>query len=281
MTVPGGRAASRLAIAALAAGLALVPAASGPAEAAASPITLTVVSGTLKAGSSSFDLQTANPLLSLSGTLDASGALAFPAAGLRQGPITTSAGVLASVALAGPATGSVNAATGAASIRLRFKIALAGGPAGLIPPGCSVGTDAAPIDVKLTSGAGTPYSAASGRATLAAAPFTIPAPATCGAAGNATIAATMGLPAAPAATGLRMTVSFDPRPTAASGPGGPGGATDPQQALRCAGTRPRAASAARRSGAHTGRAARKPRRKPKPPAGRCPKGGSLTVVAPW
>lgn len=279
MTVPRRSAATvRLAAAVLAAGAGLAPAARAEA-AAASTITLTVVSGSLKAGSSSFDLQTAKPPLSLTGTVDSSGALALPVAGLRQGPITATAGVLATVALVGPATGSVSADTGAASLRLRFKIALSGGPPGLAPPGCSVGTDAAPIDVKLTSAGGAPYSAATGRATLAAAPFTIPAPATCGTSGNATIAATMGLPAPSSATGLRMTVSFDPRPVSAGGPGG-GAPTDPQQPLRCATRRPRAAGA-QAVAARSAPARAQKRRKPKPPAGRCPKGGSLTVVATW
>ena len=98
----------------------------------------------------------------LNGTIDASGNVTIPTTGVvlprfyvgipdvtpGNYPYVVTAEVIATTA----ATGTLNPLTGAASIRLRFRIRLTGSPFGVsLGANCSVGTTAAPIDINVLS----------------------------------------------------------------------------------------------------------------------------------
>ncbi|MFZ4434319.1 MAG: PKD domain-containing protein, partial [Microthrixaceae bacterium] len=102
------------------------------------------------------------------GTIDAAGNITIPTTGVvlprayiaipdtnpANYPYVVTADVIATTA----ATGTLNPLTGAASIRLRFRIKLGGSPFGVyVGASCSIGTTAAPIDINvLTTGTTSP-----------------------------------------------------------------------------------------------------------------------------
>ena len=102
------------------------------------------------------------------GTIDAAGNITIPTTGVvlprayiaipdtnpANYPYVVTADVIATTA----ATGTLNPLTGAASIRLRFRIKLGGSPFGVyVGAACSIGTTAAPIDINvLTTGTTAP-----------------------------------------------------------------------------------------------------------------------------
>jgi hypothetical protein len=100
------------------------------------------------------------------GTIDAAGNITIPTAGVvlpkayiaipdvnpANYPYVVTAEVIATAA----ATGTLNPLTGAANIRLRFRIKLNGSPFGVyVGASCSIGTSAAPIDINVLTTATT------------------------------------------------------------------------------------------------------------------------------
>ncbi|MBU6216587.1 MAG: PKD domain-containing protein, partial [Acidobacteria bacterium] len=102
------------------------------------------------------------------GTIDAAGNITIPTTGVvlprayiaipdtnpANYPYVVTADVIATTA----ATGTLNPLTGAANIRLRFRIKLGGSPFGVyVGASCSIGTTTAPIDINvLTTGTTSP-----------------------------------------------------------------------------------------------------------------------------
>ncbi|MBA2282530.1 MAG: tandem-95 repeat protein [Acidimicrobiia bacterium] len=138
------------------------------------------------------------PIQMTNGTVTAAGAVTFPAANVSfptqylwvdaPSPVNPFV-VTINIIPTHDVTGTINAITGAVSLRIRVRVTLSGGP---LAGGCAVGSAASPIDVNTvitgttappgpnTPISGTPYNPATGRALLVNNSFSVPGAQGCG-----------------------------------------------------------------------------------------------------
>lgn len=123
-----------------------------------------------------------------------------------------------------PTTGTIDPATGAASLRLRVWIKIDGVPLG---GGCRIASAASPVDVNTlvtgTSGSGgnvktgTPYNVSTGQMKLVNATFGVPASSDCGLAGG-TVNDQVGLPSPAGNNAAEFNITTTPKLTRAINP---------------------------------------------------------------
>lgn len=182
MARPFTRARAIVLAACLAAGVGAVSGTAPAVADVANPgtIAITATSGSGNLGATTFTVDPAQPI-KVDGSVDGAGTISVPTGGVHF-PTTqqTSSGVTVTVSIsnASPATGTIDTATGAATITMPLTINIAGIPFG---GGCHVGPFTVPLTTG-TSGAltGTPYDQATGSLRLVAAGVTVPGSSGCG-----------------------------------------------------------------------------------------------------
>jgi len=173
------------------------------------PVTWTLEQGSeLKIGSQPAVSLGVSPPSSFSGAVDASGNVVLPASSMVLEAIPVSAvGMQFDVRLEplADAAGTVDPASGKVTVHGRFRVRISGG---LVSSSCEVPE----VEVHLTSEhpLGTPYDAATGRATLVDDTFYVPAAERCGFFVTGTMNRQLGLPAAPGQSSLKLVVFATP-----------------------------------------------------------------------
>lgn len=172
------------------------------------PVSWTLDHGSeLKLGAQAPVALGANPPSSFNGTVDDAGNVVLPASAMRLEPIAVNAMGMAFTAQLIPladGTGTVDPATGKTTVNGRFKVKIAGS---VLSGGCAVPEVEAHLSTD-TAG-GVPYDQATGRATLVANDFPVPAATGCGFFGG-TLNRQLGLPAAAGASSLKLVVYATP-----------------------------------------------------------------------
>lgn len=155
---------------------------------------------------------------SFNGTIDRLGNVSIPTTGIVIPPAWVPVRdpnngmiypVRASVQPTHAATGTLNPLTGAAQIRVRFRIRLEGNPLGVsLGAYCYIGTTTAPVDVNVLSTTGTgavPYSPTLGTATLVNSSFSVPATNGCPVLVAPVVNSALGLPSPAGANAATLT----------------------------------------------------------------------------
>ncbi|MCZ7629513.1 MAG: hypothetical protein M5U19_10885 [Microthrixaceae bacterium] len=169
----------------------------------------------------------------LSGTIDGDGnvtipisGVVFPTAYIPVEVLGNKGVVTAKVVATHPAVGTFDPLTGHATLRIRLKVNLTGGVAGVsLGYSCSIGTSTAPIDINFTTGVstapdgtklqGAPY--ANGSLRVVSKDFAVPGASKCGASPsyllNGMVNDQVGLPSAAGKNLAILTGALDPVPT--------------------------------------------------------------------
>lgn len=147
----------------------------------------------------------ADPLPTLTATVDSSGGLTIAQADIQFQPIVLQVGtfmVTVTPTPLGDGTGSINPLTGEASASITATFLVSGF---LVPAGCQVG----PVTLNLSTAAGSAYDPTTGRATLVDNTFAVPAAAGCGLLGGI-VDGQFGLPSDSGRNSATLVLSTNP-----------------------------------------------------------------------
>ena len=181
------------------------------------PFTARITGGTLAIGETGrYSLNNATGPITVSGTVDADGALRVPREAVNFPPIPVVGSLTASVVPTADITGHLDPETGLMNVDFKVMISITGADA---PAGCSIGSPEQPISLSsLTSRfrasspkrRGYPYDPTKGTVTLVDNKATVPASTGCGPDFTPLVDGALHLPSPSGANTLRMTVVFSP-----------------------------------------------------------------------